>query len=531
MNALARRPLAAALALYVLLTALLVALGLARTGGHWAYALDDPYIHLALARTLAASGDWGLTPGHFDGVSSSPLWVLLLALGRPAPGWGTLLPFALNVLCAVLLLALANSFLARRGCSDGRRAGALAAIVLLAPLPTLTAAGMEHLLHAALALLWLDRALSLLTRGGALRPGLLGLSALLAASVLLTAARPEGLFLIGPAALLLLRQRRLRAAVLLLAAGIAPLALYAAFSHGAGGGWLPDPLLVKGRGMNLGSPLAWLRSLGLPLWQQLRHPLSPFSLHLLLLIAAGALLWRRRVALGLSAEHRAALALLLPALLLQYALGGVGWFFRYESWLVILALAVAATLPGLWPPWPRPRPGLLPATALLLAAALGLRSAVALTRVPLAMGNIWGQQLQMARYLVAEHAGETVVVDDVGAASYFARVRCIDPLGLADPVLARARRVGHLDADLLASEAVRRDARVAILHPELFGAAIPAGWPRLLAWTIPGNVVCSRPQVAVYACGAADSAGLVAGLAAFALALPADIACEGPAAP
>ncbi len=440
MRAVARRPFAVALALYLLLTALLVALGLARTGGHWAYALDDPYIHLALARTLAASGDWGLTPGHFDGVSSSPLWVLLLALGRPAPGWGTLLPFALNVLAAVLLLALVNRFLARRACSDERRAAALAAIVLLAPLPSLTLAGMEHLLHAAIALLWLESALSLLAAGGALRPGLLGLSALL------TAARPEGLFLIAPASLLLLRRRSWRAALLLAAAGLAPLALYAGFSLRAGGLWLPDPLLVKGRGMDLGSPLAWLSSLGLPLWRQLRQPLSPFSLHLILLIAAGTLLWRRRRALGLDAEQCAALALLLPALLLQYALGGVGWFFRYESWLVILALAVAATLPGLWPPWPLwPRLRLLPVTALLLAAALGLRGAVALNRVPLAMANIHGQQLQMARYLAERHAGETVVVDDVGAVSYFARVRCVDPLGLADPLFARARREGRLE--------------------------------------------------------------------------------------
>ncbi len=524
MSGIARRPLAAALALYLLLTAALVAIGLARTGGQWAYCLDDPYIHLALARTLAASGDWGLTPGHFDGVSSSPLWVLLLTLGRPQPGWATLLPFALNLLCGALLLLLANRFLAARGLSAGRRGVALAAIVLAAPLPTLTVAGMEHLLHAAVALVWLTAALPLLA-GGAL-----GVPLLLA-SALMGAARPEGLFLLAPAALLLLRQRRGGAALLLAAAGLAPLALYAAFSLAQGGAWLPDPLLVKARGMDLRSPLAWLASLGLPLWRQLRQPLSPFSLHLVLLIAGGALLWRRRAALGLGAEQRTALALLLPALLLQYAVGGVGWFFRYETWLVILALVVAATLPGLWPPWRGRLRGLLPAVALLLVAALGLRSAVALGRVPLAMGNIHGQQLQMARYLAAQHAGETVVVDDVGAVSYFARVRCIDPLGLADPVLARARREGRLDAALLAAEAQRRGARVAILHPELFGAAIPAAWPRLLEWTIPANVVCSRPRIAVYACARADSARLRAELAAFAATLPAGLRPGGPAAP
>ncbi|MEZ4395902.1 MAG: hypothetical protein R3C71_03235 [Candidatus Krumholzibacteriia bacterium] len=514
-----RRPVAVALVAFGLLMAACVALGLARTGGGWAYALDDAYIHLALGRTLAEGGGWGLVPGQFDGVSSSPLWTLLVALARPRPGAATLWPFALNLLFGGLLLAAADLFLARRGLAAGERLRALLLLVLLTPLPALAIGGMEHLLQAWLALLWLGVALPRLGTGAPPGAGLLALSALLCA------ARPEGAFLVVPGAVLFARRGRRAGALGLLAAGAAPWALYAALSLSAGGGWLPDSLLLKGRGFDLRSPAASLRSLLLPLWAELRNPLSPFALHLMLFIVAGALVWHRRERLALDAERRAGVALLLAALALQLVFGGVGWFFRYESWLVALGLAMAFTLPGAPGSWRgRPR-GALALVGLLLLVALGARSAVSLRRIPLAMGNVAGQQLQVARYLEGHHAGETVVLDDIGAPSFYARVRAVDPLGLATPALARARREGRLGA-ALAAETARRGARVALLHPGLFEGEIPAAWVPLLEWTIPDNVVCSRPTVAVYACTPADGAALRAELADFAASLPPDLVAK-----
>ncbi|RMG23951.1 MAG: hypothetical protein D6730_13485, partial [Bacteroidetes bacterium] len=46
---------------------------------HLIYPLDDTYIHLSLAKHLATTGNWGLSPGTFNSCGSSLLYVPLLA--------------------------------------------------------------------------------------------------------------------------------------------------------------------------------------------------------------------------------------------------------------------------------------------------------------------------------------------------------------------------------------------------------------------------------------------------------------------
>lgn len=61
---------------------LLIWQGLQIPGGPWHLPLDDAYIHLAYARTLALSGVWGFHPGEASAGATSLLWPLL-----ETPGW------------------------------------------------------------------------------------------------------------------------------------------------------------------------------------------------------------------------------------------------------------------------------------------------------------------------------------------------------------------------------------------------------------------------------------------------------------
>lgn len=94
--------LAAALVLAVVLAA--------RQGtGVLIYALDDPYIHLTLARNLAHNGVYGLNPDHFAGAFSSPLWTLLLSASIALLGDRAVYPQAWS-----LVFAAAGTFATSR---------------------------------------------------------------------------------------------------------------------------------------------------------------------------------------------------------------------------------------------------------------------------------------------------------------------------------------------------------------------------------------------------------------------------------
>ena len=126
-----------AIGLYLGLVGILLWVSLARTGGTFVYAQDDPYIHLALARTLADHGVWGIRPGQFASASSSPLWTVLLAVLWKLGAHAVWVPFALNILfgvaflvCCWVVRSAAQAFSAR-----STPAAVLCALVVITPAP------------------------------------------------------------------------------------------------------------------------------------------------------------------------------------------------------------------------------------------------------------------------------------------------------------------------------------------------------------------------------------------------------------
>ena len=68
-----------------------------QTGGMFVYSLDDSYIHLAEAHTLAVYHLWGIGPFGFATASSSPIWTVLLATLERVAGLHIATPIVLNV--------------------------------------------------------------------------------------------------------------------------------------------------------------------------------------------------------------------------------------------------------------------------------------------------------------------------------------------------------------------------------------------------------------------------------------------------
>jgi hypothetical protein len=501
-----------AVAVFGLAAAVLVAWSLRKSGGHLVYALDDAYIHMAMARNLVEHDVFGVTRYDFASSSSSPLWTLLLAASFAIVGTRAWLPLVLNVASAVLLLGVADRVLRAHAVGPRLRLAALLAVVFLTPLPSLVMTGQEHLLHAALTLAFAG----LLTSTDSTRgPVLL--------APLLTAVRYEALFLVLVGCVLLAVRRRVRLALAVGGLALVPPAVYGMVSVAHGWYALPNPVLLKGA---LGEPLTGGHRLGLvPLlggWDTLvrtPHLLAP------VILAALALAARRR---SPDSREGRLLVLFLGTTLLHVQYAKTGWFYRYEAYLVALGIvALAAALGGLGAVRPRALPALLAGAALVACSVRGVRAYV---ETPGAVGNIYEQQIQMGRFLARFYSGQGVAANDIGAVCYLADVRLLDLWGLASREVAEAKLSGRYTSPWIEELARRQGVRVAVIYERWLEAAggVPPSWTRAGRWRVARNVVLGDRTVAFYAVDPAEAGALAEHLRAFAPELPSTVEQLGP---
>ena len=141
---------------------------LRRTNGTFMYPLDDTFIHMQLARNLAVYGNWGIGPHEFASASSSVLYTLLLAGLFKLFSVHIIIPFLLNCVAGVFLLAALQRWLGKEGITGGPQLVILLFVVFLAPVPILLICGMEHTLQCLFSFLfvfgfsrWLEESLAM----------------------------------------------------------------------------------------------------------------------------------------------------------------------------------------------------------------------------------------------------------------------------------------------------------------------------------------------------------------------------------
>jgi hypothetical protein len=496
----------------------LVAASRSLTQGHLAYALDDAYIHLAMARTMAASGVWGVTPHAFSSSSSSPLWTALLSGLFTLAGPIDVLPLLLNMVCGCLVLALYAGELRRAGVSGWSLAAALTVMILGVPLVPLVLIGMEHTLHVYLSLAFLICAARALEPGDPAetrRP-----YALLALAPLLAASRYEGLFLVAAACLLFAWRRRPGMALALAAAAWLPVIVYGLFSRSHGSLFWPNSLLLKAAPPRLDST----KAIGAFADSAARQLAGAPHLVIVAVACLVLLLLARNEARD---SMRPWMAMVLLALAFHVALARVGWFYRYEAYLMACGIG-AATLgvARVLHAQPLRTTGARALASVAVAAAampLVYRGAVAMALTPRATANVYQQQIQMGNFVHRYYGGNTVAVNDIGAVAYYGNARLLDLGGLADLDVLLAQRAGRFTSGTMDSMARARGARVAIVYPGWFQryGGIPASWTAVARWTVPGEVVVlGDASVTFYAIAQSETATLTAHLRDCAAALP-----------
>jgi hypothetical protein len=518
-------PLYAALGALWTLVAVLTLDGMYRNGGRFIYALDDPYIHMAIAKNLVRHGLWGVSPYRFSWCSSSPLWTAIVALSYALLGVNAYAPFVLNLIFATATCVAAAYILKRYRLSPRELCIALLLLIGLTPLPMLVLTGQEHCLHCLVAIVYLYLATDSLARDDTA-----GAWKLIVLAPILTAARYEGLAMVAIVAGLSALRGRPIVAVLMIVAGAAPVAGLGLWASSHGWYPLPNSILIKSN-MPIGTA-----TISRVVRDAAENVVGSPGLVVLALIATTALYLQARTAEAdwrAMRRDRAMLQLIILfgmiAAHLLFARGGQRWFFRYEAYLFAAGtIALASCLhEGCWltmRSWFSAASPRIQAAVIVVCLMLVPRALFAIVSTPRAMHDIYQQQYQMARFVERYYNHQAVGLNDIGAVDYCADIHLVDYAGLANMEVADALIHGGYGPAMLARIANAEAVRVVIGYEFWLSPrgprGLPPNWIKVGEWTVVHKVVLGGPTVSFYAIGEAEAARLRAALVQFDASLP-----------
>lgn len=496
-------------------------------GSFW-YPTDDTYIHLAMARDIAVYGTWGVNPGEFAPATSSPLWTLLLAAGFKLVGVRLWLPIALALACAIGLLSTLDAFGRMEKWTPFFRAAVLIAVVIVMPLIPLCVLGMEHVLQTWLAVIAIYLIWRLPARGFPLSGKYI--FALLAVSFFSTSVRYEGMFQGLAIMILLCWDRRWKLAFCVGVAAFLPVAVMGAASVAHGWSFMPSSVRLKG---NFGNQSGLLKSM-ISMVARAVTNVQNIKPHFAATVVAPLFVLSILPARFLDNRAARVCALFLMVYLQHLAFASIGWFFRYEAYLIVaqvlvIALVSASTLMSGTVRWPViliTIPGVAGLVLIVALAGLELsRGAIAIARTPVAMKNIHDEQGEMAAFAKRFYRGSTIAANDIGALCFQNSVHVIDLVGLGDRTIFQARMHANYTTRMIENYCADQNVAIAMVYTSWFAGeyAVPNTWKRVGSLRIENNQVCAVDTVDFYAVAPGSEPKLERSLREFASQVPGDV--------
>jgi hypothetical protein len=528
-------PLFASIVILCVTTGVLSTIIILREDGHLVYALDDPYIQMAMAKNFALHGVWGITRFGFTSASSSPLWTFLIAVSYMIFGVSETSPFYLSLLGGVLVLGVAYSVLRWYKLSPKFIFWTLVVLVFFTPLPTLIGIGSEHPLHAALTILLVFVAARLLSDQSP-STARRDLILLLAISPILTVVRYEGMFLILTIVVLFLLRRRWRTGAAVGLAGFSSILAYGAIGLAKGWSWLPSSVLLKGSFPIFTDLSTAVDSVFGPAYVNVKG--GP---HLVVLVLSSLFLalyaFDKRKSVWESRQVMTALFVAIALAHIQFCM--MALFFRHESYLVALGIVVviaqlADQLPQKLFAAPVDRAlavkhaGGVALAGLLMYPCL-VRAGAALVFLPQASKNIYEQQYQMARFVQRYYQGSIIALNDIGAVNFLADVHCLDLWGLGNYEVTKLKRERQYHTPDILRLSRQAGVKVALVYDSWYTplGGLPRDWVWVGQWTLPDNVVAGGETVSIYAVDESETIPLMQKLQNFSPLLPKEVKQSG----
>jgi hypothetical protein len=487
--------------------------------GQLVFSLDDPYIHLTMARNIVQNQTWGINPGEFVSTSSSPLFTITLAGLMTLFGPMEALAWALAIAGGLLATILISWRADMSGLGSGWIIVTGLYTVFVIGLAELSVCGMEHTLHMCAVLAIAAAAERTLSRNSKnwRESWPLLLFVLIGAGL-----RYETLFLLPPLVLILWFSRHRALAVAVSIVGLIPAVALGIFQMAHGSTFLPNTILVKAfdpqQSGLIGYVYRFLQQISSSRW-------------IVIVIGAGAAVWIgvRRL------DEKFVARIVVPAMVAFAVLAHMTFsidYPRYVGYLIAL---------GAWGliPWVRdwtqyvwkevsgfPRRAL---TAALIVMALLLPYGDQIknwSNLPILGRDIYLQQIQMARFVSTYYPGRAVALNDIGAVAWAGNCRVLDLWGLASDSVAHWRSTKTYNSKHMKDIAAHYQAPIAIIYPSWFVryGKVPEDWGLAGYWQINHFLKTNvgGPVIFFFATNEAEEQPLLRNLQQFEPSLPPD---------
>lgn len=344
------------------------------TNNNFTYTLDDPYIHLALAKNIWL-GNYGINISENSAPSSSILWPFLLA---PLSNFNFFeySPLLINIICLIVSGLILTKLIGGSGLIPYFISFSL---MLLLNFYGLVFTGMEHnlqlLLVIMIAYMFLNK--------DVLQNKKISILFFLSL-ILLPLIRYEGLAISIPVLLYIYLYESKKKSLISIISIFILLLLFSLFLYSRGLGFLPSSVLSKTSGMTGNSVIHSFIS------NVFHHPIS-----LIVNLTICFFIWKKDKKIGL---------MLLSVLTLHFIFGKFGWYGRYEIYFYtfIATFSILYLQNFIKKYW-----------YLSFLLALPFKSFLYCTvTTPLASSNIFNQQAQMG--IIAKMLKKNIAVNDLG---------------------------------------------------------------------------------------------------------------------
>ena len=521
-------PLIVALVIFFLVLVIELLKALHKDEGHFIYALDDIYIHMATAKNFAKYGVWGVHKYGFTSATSSPLWTFLIALTYIIFGVNDFSPFILNIFLAVIIIVYLYQLLKKYTTNQIFILFTLLAVIFFTPFVSVIFSGQEHLMQLLSVILFSFISTQIFISDEDNHKNYL---LLFLTSAFVTSSRYEGAALILIVAVLFFIRKKFIDSAITILGGATPIVIYGLFSLSNGGYFLPNSVILKGKTFLL---LHSFRKFVMAVIKTIQK--SP-HICVLISLALFILATHLRKQSTILKDYIVLLIIFIGTSIAHLLFARVGSFFRYESYLIgfglfAISIAFCDYISNISLKLLRQNFPFYFTLALLiswLSVPMLIRTLFSLKDTPQATKNIYEQQYHMGLFLRKFYQGSAVAANDIGAIDYLADIKCVDLYGLASTKVASLKNSNKYTTDQIYKICKENNVKIAILYEKWYKdyGGLPPQWIKVGEWTIQRNIVCGGVTVSFYAVDTAETDNLINNLRKFAKFLPSDVIQSG----